>query len=164
MQIELDTQEIILGRVRMHRVLLWRRIVIGLLVVFFLCSNSILLFRVGWLGAFVFFFCGIAVIVYLFQAHAMWNHTMWLITSKRIIDIYQPYFFTREITDIPLADIEEVNTTEEKTWLDRVFGAGTVRVQGAPEKDFDLEMHHIPRPHIVTELIMEAQKVYKHHT
>lgn len=163
MQVELEAQEIILGRIRAHKITLIRRMVIGLLVIFFLFSNTILLFRTGWFGSVVFFITLGGVLLYLFQAYTAWNHTMLLITSKRVIDSYQPSLFRREVAELSFADMQVAKVLEEKTWLDRVSGAGTIRAYGKKEDDFDLEMHHVPKPHAVVDLINEAHTLYNKH-
>lgn len=164
MQIELDATEVIIGRIRAHKVLLARRMVIGLLVVFFLFSNTLLLWGAGFLGKAIFFVALAGVLLYLFQAYTTWNHTMLLVTSQRVIDISQPSFFKREVSEIPYSHLHLSKVLEEKTWLDRMFGAGAIRVYGKEEKDFDLEMHHVPAPHAVVALINDAHQVYNKHT
>lgn len=164
MQIELEAQEVILGRIRAHKILLIRRMVIGLLVVFFLFSNTFLLFRTGLFGSIIFLITLTGVLLYLFQAYTSWNHTMLLVTSKRVIDIYQPTLFKRQVAELAFDTVQVAKVLEEKTWLDKVSGAGTIRVYGKQEGDFDLEMHHVPKPHAVVDLINEAHTVYNKHT
>lgn len=163
MNIELEKHEEILGRIRMHRVLLLRRMFIGLLVIFFLFSNTFLLFRAGLVGIVLFLATCAGVVLYLVQAYTVWNHTMILITSLRVIDIHQSSLRKREVHELQLGDITEVKELSEKTIMDRLFGSGTVRMYGAAHKDFDLECHHLPKPNVIVSLIEEARVVHKKH-
>lgn len=159
MHVELGPDEIILGRVRGHLAPLMRRMLIGLFVVFFLFSNTLLLFRSGILGIIVFVLALSAVLTYLYQAYTVWDHTMLLITSERVIDIHQSHLWARHIDSLPYAKIKTASIAERKTFLDRFFRLGTVLVESTDADGFDLELMHVRRPSHVCDLILQAKQL-----
>lgn len=157
MQLELGPDEIVLGRVRSHRIFLLRRMLIGFFVIFFLFSNTFLIFRSGWFGAIVFLIALCGLLYYLIQAFVIWDHTMLLITSERVIDVSQRTFFSRQIESLRYGTIAKATVATQKTWVDRFFGCGTILIEGSEGADFDFEFKHAPEPQKVCDLIMDAK-------
>lgn len=77
----------------------------------------------------------------------------WIITSTRIISIYQHGFFSREISSVLLVKVQDVNVN-----VDGIFGTligyGQLKVQSAGTSEFFI-MDDIPDPGGLRDLIMK---------
>ena len=72
---------------------------------------------------------------------------LWIVTNKRIIDIQQKRFFSREIGSLRLDRAQDVEV-EVDGFLESVFGVGHIRVQSAGEIQ-EFTMDGIARPYQV---------------
>ncbi len=77
---------------------------------------------------------------------------MWIVTEKRVINIDQRGLFSREISEIPMANIQDV-TVEVHGLMETLLGFGTVRIQTAGEREFTID--DIPRLNPVKDAILE---------
>ncbi|MBY0111121.1 PH domain-containing protein [Patescibacteria group bacterium] len=78
---------------------------------------------------------------------------VWIITNKRIIDVEQHDFFSREVTSLFLDRVEDV-TMDVTGFFHTLFGFGTITAQsaGATEK---ITLPGIGNPKHVRDLLME---------
>ncbi|MBP9816853.1 MAG: PH domain-containing protein [Candidatus Pacebacteria bacterium] len=77
---------------------------------------------------------------------------VWIITNKRIIDVEQIDFFSREVTSLFLDHIEDV-TVHETGFFHTLFGFGNLMVQSAGAAD-RTELPGISHPKDVRDLLM----------
>jgi membrane protein YdbS with pleckstrin-like domain len=78
----------------------------------------------------------------------------WVITNKRIIDIEQKGFFSRQVSSFPLERIQDV-TYETNGVIATALHFGNVRIQTASISS-DFIMRQVPHPDQVKEKIMDA--------
>lgn len=63
---------------------------------------------------------------------------MWIVTEKRIIDVDQRGLFSREVSEIPMASVQDV-TVEVHGIIQTMLGFGTIRIQTAGEREFTID-------------------------
>lgn len=154
MGIELHRHEQILASLRGLKILLWRRLAIGLFFIFVLFYYAVPLWSFGIIGAIIF----LAVLgfsaFHIATAWTTWRHTLFMITDERIIDIHQKNLFKREISEVQLSQIKELSV-EKSTTVDKLFGSGTLHIKVDASLSYDLEIIHLPQPHVVVDLLQE---------
>lgn len=62
---------------------------------------------------------------------------MWIVTSKRIIDVEQRGLFSREISEIPLSSVQDV-TISIRGVIETFLKFGTIKIQTAGEREFTI--------------------------
>lgn len=77
---------------------------------------------------------------------------MWIVTEKRVINIDQQGLFSREISEVPMASIQDV-TIHVIGLIETLLGFGTVRIQTAGEREFTID--DIPHLNAVKDAILE---------
>lgn len=77
---------------------------------------------------------------------------MWIVTEKRVINIDQQGLFSREISEVPMANIQDV-TIHVIGLVETMLGFGTVRIQTAGEREFTID--DIPHLNAVKDAILE---------
>ena len=83
----------------------------------------------------------------------------WIVTSFRIIDADQVGLFKRTVSELHLANVQDV-TTEVKGLLPTMLNYGNVLVQTAGEEDL-FRFENAPHPEHVKEEIMKLVEVEK---
>ena len=81
---------------------------------------------------------------------------VWIITTKRIINIEQRGLFSREISELNFDKIQDVST-EVLGILPTFLNYGDVQIQTAAEQEKFL-FRKIPNPYEVKDLLMNLQK------
>lgn len=81
---------------------------------------------------------------------------MWIITSERIVDIEQRGLFNREISEIPLAHVQDV-TIEVKGIIETFLKFGTIRIQTAGEREFTI--NYVPRLYEAKDAILKYARL-----
>lgn len=79
---------------------------------------------------------------------------MWIITTSRIVYIYQHGFFHREVSSFLLTRVQDV-TSEVNGLFGTLLGYGSLNVQTAGENSKDFRMTGIPHPTRLRDLIMK---------
>lgn len=77
---------------------------------------------------------------------------MWIITNERIIDIEQHGLFNREISEIPLHRVQDV-TIQVRGIIETLLGFGTIRIQTAGEREFDIRF--VPHLYKAKDIILK---------
>ncbi len=97
----------------------------------------------------------------LFNAFTKFYLDVWVITTARIVDIHQHYFFKREVSSFLLVRVQDV-TTEVSGVLETLIGFGTLRVETAGDSSKDFEIRGVPNPEGLRDLIMrEIAEIHK---
>ncbi len=78
---------------------------------------------------------------------------LWVLTSRRIVEIEQRGYFSREVSITFLSRVQDV-TTDIHGLLPSLLGIGTIRVQSAGATN-EFKMHGIPRPEEMRDLILK---------
>ena len=76
----------------------------------------------------------------------------WILTNKRIVDIKQRRFFSREVSSLFLTRVQDV-TTEVVGVVPSLLAIGNIKVQTAAE-DVEFVMNGIPRPEVMRDVIL----------
>jgi len=84
---------------------------------------------------------------------------IWIITNKRIIDVRQEGFFSRTVSELKIAKIQDV-TSELKGFFQFIFRYGDVHVQTAAEKQ-RFNFMQIPKPEQVRDIIIKLVEANK---
>lgn len=156
--VELKPKEEIVGLVRKSLLAHWRRI---FFILFWLLLPFFFFFPLLTLGPFGFaFFVAMFLsgLLYAVRRWRMWRNTVFLITDRRLIDVDQVGFFTREVSEVEYEDIKEVQVIK-KGLVKRLFRVGAVRVQTRKILSYDLYISGVRRPEHVAELINEVQSI-----
>ncbi|MBI2122205.1 MAG: PH domain-containing protein [Candidatus Sungbacteria bacterium] len=96
------------------------------------------------------------LIIFMFLIWMDFYLDMWIITSKRIIDIEQRGLFSREISEIPLVHIQDI--TMDVNGVIRTFlKFGTIRLQTAGEREFAIR--DIPHLYKIKDLILKYSQI-----
>jgi membrane protein YdbS with pleckstrin-like domain len=78
---------------------------------------------------------------------------LWVLTNRRIVEIEQRGYFSREVSITFLSRVQDV-TTDIHGMLPSLLGIGTIRVQSAGATN-EFKMHGIPRPEEMRDLILK---------
>ena len=111
--------------------------------------------------SFLHFLGALYVLKILFVLFLSWVDyflDMWVISNERIIDVEQRGLFNREMSEIPLARVQDI-TMEIKGVIRTFLQFGTIRIQTAGEREFIIE--DIPHLSEVKELILRHSPVMK---
>ncbi len=107
----------------------------ALLTVDFLPANLIAIANAFWL-LFVFGF--------VFANYANWFFNVYIITSKKLVDMDFVGLLYKNISETPLTNVEDVTSNISGTF-GTIFNIGDVRIQTAAEqKEFDFELVNQP--------------------
>ncbi len=106
------------------------------------------------------FFLAIYIMILVLVIFLIWTDyylDMWIITTKRIIDIEQRGLFSREISEIPLLHVQDV-TIEVGGIVETFLKFGTIKIQTAGEREFTI--HYVPHLYEAKDIILK----YVHRT
>ncbi|KKQ52097.1 MAG: hypothetical protein US70_C0011G0049 [Parcubacteria group bacterium GW2011_GWD2_38_11] len=108
------------------------------------------------LTAFMENFFILALWIYSFLIWVDYYFDIWIITTERIINIEQKGMFTRSVSELRFAKIQDI-TTEVVGFLPTVINYGDVRVQTAGEES-EFVFRTVSDPYGVKNIIMDLQK------
>jgi len=81
----------------------------------------------------------------------------WVLTNRRIVNIKQRRYFSREVSSLFLSRVQDV-TTDVTGVLPSLLGIGDIKAQTASE-DVEFVMRGIPRPEHMRDLILKYVSV-----
>lgn len=157
-----EPQEEIIFQLRKH----W--IVLGLNFFKVLVSLSLLLILIIilhpwrifnswlWLAAFTIWF--LVTLVYGFYEWMVWYLDLYILTTKRIIDIEQKTLFVRQVSEATLDKIQDV-TFEINGFLATLLNFGDVKIETAG-KEIVITLEKVAQPEKIQKIIFETQKDY----
>lgn len=91
---------------------------------------------------------------------ALWTEYIldrWIITNRHIININQVSLFSRVVATWDIDHIQEINVTTN-TFIEALFGFGTIEVLTAGPSERNATIEGIPHPEAVRTLILEQQQ------
>jgi hypothetical protein len=98
----------------------------------------------------------LAIWIYGFLIWVDYYFDIWIITSERVINIEQRGMFTRKVSELRFAKIEDI-TTEVKGFLPTVINYGDVKIQTAAE-EAEFLFRTVSDPYEVKNIIMGLQR------
>ena len=159
----LDNDEQVLCDARQHP--------FGIIVVYLLCLFGIIsaffmitVFLPDYFGtsaqtysliALVLVFVGVFLLAAMVVATYVYKQSRLTVTSKNVVQVVQGGVFTRKISQISLANIEDV-TSVQRGILAQIFGFGTVKVETAGEQA-NFMFNYAPQPARIAKIILTAK-------
>lgn len=86
---------------------------------------------------------------------------MWIITTKRVLDIEQISLFNRSVSELMLKNIQDVNVTISGFFA-TIFKYGNIIIQTAGEASTTIR--DIPHPERIKDIIMKSHEAASSHT
>lgn len=109
------------------------------------------LFAWGAFGIGVFSFSILLGLIFVFRSFALWDSSVLIISSLRLIGVKQKGFFSRFVTEVMIAEIQDV-AWKRQGIQDAILKTGTLSVRTGGEGK-GLEINRISYPQRVSELI-----------
>lgn len=107
------------------------------------------------LAAFLLSLYALLILVLVFAIWINYRLDVWIITTKRVIDVEQRGLFNREISEFLVANIQDI-TTEVPTMIMTLLGFGNMTIQTAGQKNFIVR--EIPHLEEAKRIIMECSR------
>lgn len=98
---------------------------------------------------------GIFLVIAMVVATSVYKQSRLTVTSKNVVQIVQNGVFTREISQISLANVEDV-TSIQKGILAQIFGYGVVKIETAGEQ-VNFVFNYAPQPARIAKIILNAK-------
>jgi len=112
---------------------------------------EMLTFENGWVRLFMGLWWLILWIA-AFSTFTSYYLNEWIITSRRIVEITQHGFFSREVSSALLNHVQDV-TTDVHGLFPTLLGYGVLTVQSAGTNEY-FHMHGVPHPQELRDIIM----------
>jgi len=100
--------------------------------------------------------------LYLYVRFIDYYLDVWILTSERIVQIKQRSLFNRQITELDLSTVQDVQS-KVKGVISTFLGYGTIFVQTAGTTEL-LEFKYIPKPYEVEKHIIDRQTALEERT
>ncbi len=133
------------------------------LVVVFLFREESLTFLAAWPVNFevlVLLLWYLLVLGYTLEAFLTWYFNVYIVTSRRVVDIDFWGLFYKNVSETPISNVQDVTYTMSGV-VQTVFNYGTICIQTAAEQR-EFEFEDIPNPGYVhdrlTDLVARAAK------
>lgn len=149
-----DTEDVKLV-VRRHAVTLAPGLLASLLLIVFPFFFLFPLFSWGVPGVAVFIVAVLAGVIAAVRAIALWNADVLIITTLRIVQVDQRGLFSRFVTEVPLASVQDVSWIC-KGVVNTMLKAGTLSIQTAGTSP-NVASRRIGHPERVHELINDLR-------
>ena len=95
---------------------------------------------------------GLLILALVFAIWINYQLDVWIITTKRVIDVEQRGLFNREVSEFLIANIQDI-TTEVPTMISTLLGFGNMTIQTAGHKNF--VVREIPRLEEAKNIILD---------
>lgn len=158
--ISLEPNERILMTVRKHWYALFRHTAIIAALTFLPAAFYFGRGRIGQmvqteiitLANFIFSLYALALVLYAFIVWTDYYLDVWIITTKRLIDIEQRSLFSRVISELPMAKVQNV-TIEIPGFIPTILRFGNLKVETASQSTFLIR--DVPRLYEAKDLILK---------
>ena len=124
-----------------------------------LYAETTLIDPLAWFILSIFFLC---ILSFAFGLWVTYRLDVWIITTKRIIDVEQRGLFNREVSEFLISKVQNV-TTETPTFIATMLDFGNMVIETAGEKSFIVrEVPHMEKAkQIILEYSSKAQQETK---
>ncbi len=122
-----------------------------------LFANPVFMALIVMFGSIFFLFAWL----FLFQNFMDYYLDVWIVTTKRILNIEQTGLFSRTVSELRLYRIQDVTSTVAG-FLHTMFDFGDVEIQTAGEKTRFI-FEEIPHPNQISKSILEHAEVERRH-
>ena len=169
--LELEKDEQIVYEIRRHPLVFYTEIaaiifasILPLLVAVVLMALDIQISFLQGAGSLFTFFYALWLLVMLWAAEILWTSyflDIWVVTTKKIIDVEQEGLFGRRTAFLHLDRIQDI-TVSVRGLLPTILKYGDISVQTAAQQG-EFFIHNIPHPKVLHQKINEAIKYNKEH-
>ena len=156
-KINLRPEEEIIQVVRRYFLTLWPNIGLSLLLILVPFFFLFPLFRLGYWGVIIFSFLILSGLFYGIRKIAIWYLNVFVITSKRVIDIDQRGFFDQIVSEVSHKKIKDVSCRIKGFWQ-TIFHYGKVRVKTSID-NLELEFSGVKNPEAVQDTILDEARL-----
>ena len=157
-----DEDEQIVTITRQFPIILRRPLIFGLLIVLVGISPWTIAYglNTSWLGIANIWLLVSAVflLIYWIRAWVGWHYSVYVLTTHRVLIVKQSGFFSREVADLALHNIQNVNYAI-KGIQGSLFGFGTVRIDTLSGSG-SLRLKYVYKPAKLQKQIMDAVHRY----
>lgn len=134
--------------------------IIPVVVTFFVWINNPTIFtaasgQVVITSLSIFILSVLAVQLYGFVGYYL---DVYIVTDQRIVDIKQDGYFKRQISELHLHQVQDVNARVEGVW-ETLFHFGDVHIQTAGERE-NFVFKSIPHPYLVAKQIVDLHQAH----
>lgn len=168
-KIKLEDDEKIHAVVRRHWFFLLKQVsyifvlilapLFGFVVMFFTSPEIIDPFMAVYTPHVLFLYAFWLLINWMLLASLWTDHYLdvWVITSRRIVNINQVGFFRRQIASFKLDRLQDI-TVEINGIIETLLDFGTIHAETASGKDEEFKASHLPHPRELKSLILQASE------
>lgn len=166
---EHDPSEVILKQGLKHEIGTWFILaitVISIALVLFgtslLLTDNIVLgmndisVEVKALSSFVALILCVIIAAIAFAAMIVFRKSRMILTNQKIVYIRYHSLFSREISQLNIGEVEDVNVAQHTIW-DRIFKMGTITIETAGEQN-NYVFTHVVHPHEFAKLTIQAHE------
>ncbi len=118
------------------------------------------LFGWGTPGIIIFGVLILAGAFVAFRTLFMWDEDVLILTNQRVIDVDQKGLFSRKVTEMSLASVQDVSW-KRQGFLQTIFRMGSINIQSAAATS-SIEGAHIARPEKLQDLINDLRGATPH--
>lgn len=108
------------------------------------------------IGAFAMLIVGGLIAVLAFAASIVYKKSRMILTNQKIVFIRYHSLFSREISQLNIGEVEDVNVAQHTIW-DRLFKMGTITIETAGEQN-NYTFTHVSQPHDFARLTIQAHE------
>lgn len=130
--------------------------IIAILIPFFFFFP---LMRLGGFGFLLFIIILSFAILYSSRLWVMWFYSVLIITDERIIDSEQQGLFKREISDIKIEDIDDIDK-ERKGMVQRLFRLSSIYIRTHKQHSYDIKVPDLANVEKFESLLEAVQDIY----
>lgn len=113
------------------------------------------LWRLGWWGALIFLVIIFITAIYILRKIFIWSLNVFLITSRRIIDLNQTGLFSKSVTETTFDKIQDISYNKKGIFA-TLLDYGDVVVKTASHDD-NLELKRVHHPAEIQDMLTECQ-------
>ena len=117
------------------------------------------LMRLGGFGFVIFIIILAFAILYLSRLWVMWFYSILIITDERVIDSEQQGLFQREITEIDIQDIDDVEL-ERKGLLQKLCKLSSVYIRTHKDHSYDIKLSDLVKAEKFESLLEAVQDIH----
>lgn len=108
------------------------------------------------IGAFVMLIVGGLIAILALAAGIVYKKSRMILTNQKIVFIRYHSLFSREISQLNIGEVEDVNVAQHTIW-DRIFKMGTITIETAGEQN-NYSFTHVDKPHDFARLTIQAHE------
>lgn len=142
---------------RQFPIVLRKPLIVGLVIVTFAILPWVFAFglNLSWLNISYYWMliCGVILFAYWLRSWIGWHYSIYVLTNERLMIVKQNGLFTREVADLALHNVQNVNY-KIKGIQGAMFGFGTLNIETLSGSG-GFRLSYVHKPARLQKLIME---------